>query len=204
MYPVLLVHGIYDSGRRFTKLQAALSTRGFNPIYAMDILPPDASISMEAMGAQVQAAVHELRQSTGASKVNIVAFSMGALAVRYFLQRLNGRALVRRFISLAGPHHGTLTAYLGWKVGSRQMRPGSSFLQDLNAEADPWGDVEVFSFRSTYDMTIIPSKSSLLPHAHNHAYNVLFHHWMVSDRKVIEAIAQALANDHCERNNKHR
>jgi triacylglycerol lipase len=191
-FPVLLVHGIYDTGARFRKMQAVLSARGFSPIHAMNIIPPDASIPMEAMGAQVLAAVQALRQSTGTPKVDIIAFSMGTLAVRYFLQRLGGRNLVRRFISLAGPHHGTLTAYFWRNVGSRQMRPGSTFLQELNAETDPWGDVEVFSFWSPLDRMVIPPKSSLLPRAQNRAFRVWLHPWILSDGDVIEAVVQSL------------
>jgi len=191
-YPVLLVHGIFDTGARFSKMQAALHARGFNPVRAMNIVPSDASISMEAMAGQIQAEVRALLQSIGAEKVDIVAFSMGSLAVRYFLQRLAGRTVVRRFISLAGPHHGTLTAYLGRGAGSRQMRPKSEFLRELNAEADPWGDVEMFSFWSPYDRTVIPPSSSILPQAQNRAFSVLLHPWMVSDRQVIDAVTDAL------------
>jgi triacylglycerol lipase len=191
-HPVLFVHGIFDSGARFGKMQAALSARGFNAMVAMNIAPPDASISMEAMAAQVQTAVHAFQQSTDAAKVDIVAFSMGTLAVRYFLQRLGGRDIVKRFISISGPHHGTWTAYLGWNIGSRQMQPGSAFLQELNSEPNPWGDVKVFSFWTPYDRTIIPPHSSLLPGAQNRTFNVLIHHWMLSDKQVIDAVVEAL------------
>jgi triacylglycerol lipase len=191
-YPILLVHGILDTGRRFSKMQAALSAHGFDPLHAMNIIPPDASISMEAMAGQVQAEVRALQQSTGAAKVDIVAFSMGTLVVRYFLQKMGGRADIRHFVSISGPHHGTWTAYLGWNVGSRQMRPGSAFLQKLNSESDPWGDVKVFSFWTPHDRTIIPPSSSILPDAQNRSFNVLIHHWMLSDKQVIEAVVEAL------------
>ena len=63
--PVLLVHGIDDSGAKFRKMRAALQARGFAHVLAMDIIPPDASISMEAMGAQVQEAAGRLMQTAG-------------------------------------------------------------------------------------------------------------------------------------------
>ena len=193
MYPVLLVHGIDDTGTRFRQMRAALLTRGFSPVYAMDIIPSDASISIEAMGNQVLDAVRKLQQTTPAQKVDVVAFSMGALAVRYFLQRQGGRSMVRRFISIAGPHHGTLSAYLCQNVGCFQIRPGSDLLHDLNADMDPWGDVKVSSFWSPLDLMVIPATSSLLVRAHNRAFIVILHPWMVSDKRVIEAVAQTLA-----------
>ena len=84
----------------------------------MNIIPPDASIALEAMGEQVVAGVRACQEEAGTQKVDIVAFSMGALAARHFLHCLDGRASVRRFVSVSGPHHGTVTAYLGWRTGT--------------------------------------------------------------------------------------
>ncbi len=121
-----------------------------------------------------------------------MAYSMGALAVRYFLHWLDGRFIVRRFVSLAGPHHGTWMAHLRQNVGSRQMRPDSQFLRELNAEGDKWGDVDVYSFWSPLDLMVLPATSSVLDHAHNRAYSVLFHPWITSDQRVMEAVVQTL------------
>lgn len=191
-YPVLLVHGLDDTASLFRKMRAELQRRGLRPVHAMDILPSDGSISFEAMGLQVRAAAQALLQSSGAAKVDIVAYSMGALAVRQFLQRQGGRTCVRRFISLAGPHHGTLMAYLRWNIGCRQMRPGSAWLRDLNADADPWGEVQVFSFWTPLDGMVLPSSGSRLPHARLRTFWVWLHPWMVSDPRVIGAVAETL------------
>lgn len=193
VYPVLLVHGIDDTNTRFKQMRAVLLTRGFSPVYAMDIIPSDASVSIEAMGSQVLETVRKLQQTTHVQKVDIVAYSMGTLAVRYFLQRQSGRSMVRRFISIAGPHHGTLSAYLRQNIGSLQMRPGSALLHDLNSDIDPWGDVQVSSFWSPLDLMVFPATSSRLVRAHNRAFIVILHPWMVSDKRVIEAVAQTLA-----------
>ena len=108
------------------------------------------------MGEQIRDNVIKLLQQTGAAQVDIVAYSMGALAVRHFLQCLKGRSSVRRFISLAAPQHGTLTAYLRQNVGSRQMRPGSPFLRNLNAKDNQLGDVELYSFWTPLDLMVLP------------------------------------------------
>ena len=161
-YPILLVHGIDDSGARFSRMKAALVGRGLGPVRAMDIVPSDASISIEGMASQVRDAACALQRKTCAPRIDLVAFSMGALVARYFLQRQGGRSVVRRFISIAGPHHGTLIAYLRQNEGSRQMRPGSALLRGLNADVNPWGDVEVFSFWTPLDLMVIPATSSRL------------------------------------------
>lgn len=191
-YPVLLVHGIDDNHTRLGRISAALTAHGISPVFAMDILPPDGSISIESMGEQVLNAVRQLQQTALSPKVDIVAYSMGALAVRHFLQRQGGQALVRRFISIAGPHHGTLVAYLRSGIGISQMRLGSSLIRDLNQDSLPWGNVEVFSFWTPLDLTIIPAKSARLYGAHNRSFIVPLHPLMVYDGRVIAAVQQIL------------
>lgn len=196
--PVLLVHGVDDNNKRFGRMRKALSAqvwRGASPLllHAMDILPNNASISIEAMGKQVLDEATQLQMSANDARIDIVAFSMGALATRYFIQRLGGKDRVRRFVSLSGPHHGTLSAYLRQNTGSRQMRPGSLLLQDLNADADPWGAVEVFAFWSRLDLMIFPANSSSLPHAQQRLFNVPLHFLMITDHQVIRAVVQALS-----------
>jgi triacylglycerol esterase/lipase EstA (alpha/beta hydrolase family) len=192
-YPVLLVHGIDDNHTRLGRISTALLVHGFAPVSAMDIVPPDGSISIENMGEQVLNAVRQLQQTALSPKVDIVAYSMGVLAARHFLQRQGGQAMVRRFISIAGPHHGTLAAYMRQGKGVRQMRPGSALIQDLNNDRAPWGDVEVFSFWTPLDLTIIPASSARLPGARNRSFIVPMHPLMVYDRRVIAAILQILA-----------
>jgi triacylglycerol lipase len=192
MFPVLLVHGIDDTCARFNKMRTSLQAYGYNIIEGLNLIPHDGSIPFSIMGKQVRDGVRTLLQKTNTAKVDIVAHSMGTLAVRYFLQKLEGHSLVRRFISLAGPHHGTLTAYFRQNVGCQQMRPASPFLQDLNSNSAQWGDVQVYSFWTPLDLMILPPTSSLLNGAYNQSFNVLLHPWMATDLKVIEAVAQTL------------
>jgi triacylglycerol esterase/lipase EstA (alpha/beta hydrolase family) len=173
-------------------MRRVLQDRGFDPVHAMNITPSDASITFQVMGEQVMDAVRACQEAAGTQKVDVVAFSMGALAARYALDNLGGRSCVRRFISVSGPHHGTLSAYFGWKDGTKQMRPSSRFLRDLNAQGGRWGDVEVFSFWSPFDLAILPAASSVLEGADNRVFRVAMHHQMLSDDRVIEAVVQAL------------
>jgi triacylglycerol lipase len=193
MHPVLLVHGINDTGARFDKMRSVLQARGFGPVHAMNITPSDGSITLEVMAEQVMGEVRALKETADTQQIDIVAFSMGALATRYALHSLGGRSSVRRFVSVSGPHHGTLNAYFSWKAGTKQMRPGSRFLRDLDASGDRWADVEVFSFWSPFDLVVIPASSSALEGADNRTFRVALHHQMLSDERVIEAVIQALA-----------
>lgn len=192
-FPVLLIHGIDDRGIRFKRMQAAFEQNGIAPVVAMDIQPNDASIPLEAMALQVQAVVESLLQSSRAAQVDIVAYSMGSLAGRYFLQRLGGQRQVRRFIAIAGPQQGTYMAYMRQNVGCRQMRPGSAFLQDLNGDQDPWGAVQVVCFWTPFDLMMLPCTTSRLPGVYNRAFFVPIHPLMLSSPAVIRAVIQTLA-----------
>jgi triacylglycerol esterase/lipase EstA (alpha/beta hydrolase family) len=186
--PVLCVHGIWDTSAVFSSMQAALRDRGFGQVVALDLVPNDGSADIPALAKQVAAAADAL----GGGPLDVVGFSMGALVSRYWLQRMGGRERVRRFISISGPHRGTITAMLSGKPGPKQMRPNSALLNGLFADQDPWGRCEVHAFWTPFDLIIVPSGSSALPGARERKFNVPFHPMMLSDRNVISAVAEVL------------
>ncbi len=191
--PVLLVHGIDDSHRAFASMQEQLSRAGFQNVEALDFSPNDGSCGIPALASQVDAAVERLRERTGAPKVDVVAFSMGTLATRFYLMRLGGKARVRTFVSLSGPHHGTWMGYLRWNHGAEQMRPNSPLLTDLAKDEGDWGEVKVVSLWTPLDLMIVPPSSSALKGAVHQTFPVLAHPLMLSDARVLTAVEQALA-----------
>lgn len=184
----MLAHGIWDSSARFRNMRAALLERGLGPVFAMDFSPRDASIPFQEMGNQVQEAVERLLGESDAGEVDIVAFSMGALAARYYIQRLGGSKVVRKFISISAPHHGSLLAWFSSKPGVKQIRPGSDFLQGLHRDPDPWKGVEGISFWTLLDLMILPCWSSYLQAVPNRVFLVPVHPWMLTTRRVIKAV----------------
>jgi triacylglycerol lipase len=192
--PILLLHGMDDWSGRFEKMRRGLVAHGLGPIEAMDFHPRDGSITIEAMGEQVQAAVEQTLQSHNAQKLDIVGFSMGALVARYFIQRMDGGGQVRRFVSISGPQHGTYTAFLPfWRASVPQMRPKSDLLRDLNSDPDPWGSIQVYSFWTPLDLTIQPPKSAYLEGSVARTFPVVLHPLMIVSPGVIEAVAEALS-----------
>jgi assimilatory nitrate reductase catalytic subunit len=101
---------------------------------------------------------------------------------------------VRRFISISTPHDGTWTAFLLGNSGARQMRPGSSFLRDLNHDASMLDRLHVTSIWTPLDLTIVPARSSMLPIGRAIRVHVAAHAWMVTDRRVIRLVLQALSD----------
>jgi triacylglycerol lipase len=192
-HPVLLVHGLWDSSVRIAPLARGLASRGIGPIACVDLVPSDGRAPIAVLGEQVAASADALRVEHAAPRIDLVGFSMGALACRYYLQRCGGAAFARRFISISGPHRGTLTAYALPFAGVRQMRPGSELLLGLERDPAPFGDVQVHCIYTPYDLMVVPATSALLTGAHStHRVPISFHRWMLRDRRVLDLVATLL------------
>lgn len=187
--PVILVHGIWDSSQVFAQLQQHLEAQGFT-VYSLDLRPPDGSLPLDALAQQLD----EFVQQTIAPEqsFNLVGFSMGGIVSRYYLQRLDGLRRVRRFITIASPHQGTILAWLSRKPGAKQMHPFSRFLNDLNQDIDCLQQVRFTSIWTPLDLMIVPAWSSLVPSAQTHAVLVPLHKWMIEDTRVFAKIMAAL------------
>jgi triacylglycerol lipase len=192
--PVLVVHGLWDSRRRIAPLVRGLRARGAPHVHSFDLWPSDGRATMAELARQVRAEAQALLREHSCRRIDVIGFSMGALASRYYLQRCGGRDHVRRFVSVSGPHAGTWTAFALPFPGVREMRPGSALLRELAADSDPFGDVEVHCIYTPFDLTIRPPESSVLPGARSvHRLSVPLHRWMVWYPSVLDTVAQTLA-----------
>ncbi|WP_254626522.1 triacylglycerol lipase [Myxococcus sp. CA039A] len=192
--PVLLVHGIGDDASAFDLLRRRLELEGWPHVHALSMVPNNGSEGIPVLARQVAREAEALRARTGARRVDVVGFSMGALVTRYWVQLLGGRLVVRRFVSISGPHAGTGLAFLGRGKGVAQMRPGSRLLRALQQDPRPWGSTEVHSFWTPWDLTILPASSSRLPGASERTFPVLLHPWMLTDPRVLDSVVDVLGS----------
>jgi triacylglycerol esterase/lipase EstA (alpha/beta hydrolase family) len=191
--PVLLVHGLWDSLTRIDPLVQGLRARGIERVVGFDLQPSSGRVPITELARQVAAQADALRRESGAQQIDLLGFSMGALAARCYLQQGGGRDHVRRFISISGPHAGTLTAFALPFAGMRDMRPQSALLRALEAEADPFGTVEVHCIYTPLDLMIVPATSSILRGAHSiHRVPIPLHRWMIRDPRVLDLVAGLL------------
>ncbi len=191
--PVLLVHGIWDTGAKLDRMRRGLEREGIGPVEALDLVPNDGRAPILALAAQVERAVDELAGGAGSERVDVVGFSMGALVTRAFVQRLSGKRRVRRFVSISGPHAGTMTAWALPFAGTRDMRPRSALLEDLARDPDPWGEVEVHVLFTPYDLMIVPPTSSRLRGARSETrLPIALHRWMIEHERAIAHVARLL------------
>ncbi|NLV56484.1 MAG: alpha/beta fold hydrolase [Acidimicrobiales bacterium] len=121
--------------------------------------------------AKLRDRVNALKARTGASKVDLVAHSMGGLVSRYYVKNLGGSAHVDSLIMLGTPNYGTSIANiasfltLGTCIGitaCQQMAIGSSFLNALNAGDDTIGNVRYTSIATSVDLIVTPYTTSFL------------------------------------------
>lgn len=186
---MLLVHGIWDTGAVMSTMRLSLLEAGAPAVHAIDLSPSDGSAPIPELSRQVRERAEHLGE-----RIDLVGFSMGAIVARYFVQRLGGRERVRRFVAISGPQRGTVHARLGRGAGIRDMRPGSRLLRDLDADPDPFGEVDVLVYYTPFDLMILPATSSRLSHARvERRFPVLMHRFMQTDPRVLASLARDLS-----------
>lgn len=158
--------------------------------HAFDLAPPDGSLGLEELALQVD----RYANTNLPSKYQLISFSMGGLVSRYYLQRLGGLKRVDKFITLATPHYGTITAYARFNEAARQMRPNSPFLQDLNRDITQLQEISFSSIWTPFDLMIIPANSSHVASANNLQVPVLMHPWMLISPNCWKAIHKILSS----------
>ena len=186
---VVLVHGFLENGNTYRMLRTRLEKRGF------ECLVPRLKHS-DGRGGLANLAVH-LKQDIDAKfgpeqPISIVAFSMGGLVSRHYLQELGGAARCENLITISSPHHGTKAAFLYPSQGATEMRPGSAFLTSLRRSQDRLGKMPVASYRTPMDLVILPTDSSIWDGAENYQFPVVLHPLMLTSRPVLEDIERRL------------
>jgi triacylglycerol lipase len=187
--PILLVHGINDTGAVFDKMMLYLQKQGWS-VYTLDLLPNNGVVSLDKLAEQVADYVAITFKPD--QQLDLVGFSMGGIVSRYYIQRLRGIERVQRFITISSPHQGTLTALLSRLPGCIQMRPHSPLLKDLNSDVEMLKRLEFTSIWTPFDLMIFPAQNSHIPLGREVVIPVALHPWMLKDSRVLAVVAEAL------------
>lgn len=181
--PVVLLHGTDSSAYAdFSGLAPTLVRQGFC-VYAINY---GGAVGATTFGTEdiragapaVRAFVDQVREWTGADRVDIVGYSQGATVGRYVVNRLGAAAVTDRWIGLAPPSHGSTFYGLGLltripgvsqlvspKPVNRSMLQqvaGSEFLRELNSPTETVPGVRYLTIRTAVDEVIQPSTSGVL------------------------------------------
>lgn len=184
---VVLVHGIFQSGRIFAPLVRKLEAQGCECLVPK-LTPADARQGIEPLAEQLKAAIDQRWGDSG--KVHIVAHSMGGLISRHYLQNLGGHARCQSLTTLATPHHGTLAAWCYPGKGATQMRRGSAFLTNLKTTEHRLRGIALRSYYTPMDLIILPYKSSEWNIAENRSVCAPAHPLVLFAPRVVRHVLQ--------------
>ena len=187
---ILLLHGIFDSGRIFAPMIAVLEAKGYR-CFAPSFVPADAREGIEPLAHFVAQYVAEhlpLNQAFA-----LVGFSMGGIVGRYYLQHLGGAARVRVFFTISSPHAGSLWSYVYPGLGARDLRPQSALLASLQASEAKLEGLLIHNYWTSLDLTVFPAVNCCWGRADSEQdVGGLWHRWMVKHPKVLAGIVRQL------------
>lgn len=150
--PVLLLHGFGMNRTQWVWLGRRLAKLDLGPVYGRTYFSPR---SIAANAAHLRRMVDEILARENATKVDIVAHSLGGLVARYYIERMGGADRVGCLVTIASPHRGTKLGRLGLVTAARELIVGLPF------EAQPVG-VRYVGIWSPDDAIVQPAESASL------------------------------------------
>jgi triacylglycerol lipase len=182
---VVLVHGFLDTGWVYRRMRLRLERQGA-VCFVPRLRPNDGRGGLARLAANLK---RDIDATFGPDeKVRIVAFSMGGLVSRHYLQVLGGAVRCEKLLTISSPHHGTRSAWFYPTQGARDMRPGSAFLRRLQSTEETLRGVQLVSYHTPMDLMILPATSSVWAPALNLDFPVLLHPLMLSDEDVLSDV----------------
>src|ERR1051325_5947724 len=110
MEPILFVHGYLESASLWNTMIGRFEKDGYPKSYLSAYTYNTSQSNKVDAEKEVKSHVESLLKATGASKVDIIAHSMGSLNTRWYIKFDGGESKVDDWVSLGGPNHGTETA----------------------------------------------------------------------------------------------
>ena len=185
--PVLLVPGWLDTGQDLDWLEDRLVEAGWPAEHVRAVTFDDPAGSNREHAVELDVVARSVLRTTGADSLDIVAFSMGGLATRWYL-RFGDPVPVRRIAFIATPHRGTMAAHLAWGESRREMLPDSPFLDSLNAGPALPPGVEAMTVRTQIETHVIPEESATLPGVPDHELCCSTHSGLLEDEEAFAIV----------------
>ena len=163
--PVVMIHGYFSNRGYFGPLVRRLESHGVGPIFTPNF--PSAFTTIEHYVEQLARFMEETCEASGQPQVVLIAHSMGGLVARAYLCT-HGARRIRKLITIASPHNGTVHARLGSGPNAKQMERASQFIEELcRKEGEKGPDCGLTSVYTPHDNLVAPQDTSRLPWARN-------------------------------------
>src|SRR3954452_22668994 len=187
--PILFVHGYVESASLWNTMIGRFEKDGYAKS-SLSAYSYNTSQSNKIDAEEVKTKVEALLKTTGATKVDMIAHSMGSLNSRWYIKFLGGEAKVDDWVSLGGPNHGTEFANLCGSTSCVEMRIGSKFLGELNAGDETPGIFNYGTWWSPCDEIINPDSSVALTGATNTKTACLSHTALTTDETIYKGVRE--------------
>lgn len=188
--PILFVHGWSGSSSNWNTMVSRFEKDGWPKSHLSTYSYSTSQSNKVSAEKEVKPRVESLLKATGATKVDIVAHSMGSLNSRWYIKFLGGESSVDEWVSLGGPNHGTTTANFCFSTACVEMRPNSTFLNELNAGDETPGAVNYGTWWSPCDEIINPDSSVSLSGATNTETACISHNALLTDGAVYNGVRE--------------
>jgi len=190
-HPVILVHGIFDSGKRFGTLKRNLEKAGYE-CHTPNLKPKCAAHGLAPL--QKQLGQYMDKHLPADQSFHLVGYSMGGVIARSYLSESSRAQQCLSLSTLATPHHGSYLARLYPCQGGRDLSNDSAFIQALNKKKRSYHK-NTLSIRNPIDGVILPSTSSELAGADNQSVTSPFHPFILINKKARLLVLQHLQNN---------
>jgi triacylglycerol lipase len=181
--PILFVHGWNASSSTWNTMVSRFKNDGWTSAELANWSYNYRQSNATTAGI-IKQKVDSILAATGATKVDIITHSMGALSARYYIRNLGGDGKVDALVTLGGANHGTSTANFCFDTSCFEMRPNSTFVTNLNSTDETWGSPRYFTWWSPCDEVINPQSSALLDGAANTKTVCMWHSNLHEDAGV--------------------
>ncbi|MGW1929610.1 esterase/lipase family protein [Streptomyces sp. NPDC001919] len=189
--PVVFVHGYNADPGVWGGLREDFKADGYTDAELFSFGYDTHRSVNEVLSGRLAAYVEDVKRRTGAARVDLVSHSFGSLVTRWYAKYdPAGPASVAHWVSLAGPNHGTATAWACalWDQACRDMTPGSYVQKGLASGDETPGDVRYATWWSDCDEVVNPDDSVPLAGATNNAAGCLAHNDFLGDDTVSRGV----------------
>jgi triacylglycerol lipase len=129
--PIIFVHGYANTTGVWDTMVSRFKASGYPAAKLYRFGYNSYAYNDTQIGSQLKTFATNVRSQNGNAAISIVAHSNGGLVSRAYRVFNSGASQMRRFVTLGTPHLGTQNAYSCFSPICYDMRPGSSFLNNL-------------------------------------------------------------------------
>jgi triacylglycerol lipase len=159
--PIIFVHGLYHNHTAWYLYLRWFRRWGWEHATAINLRGKFRSIQnyVQLLTEEVERVLAD----TGSGQVDLGGHSMGGLVIRSYLANDSAEEKVRRVVTLGSPHHGSKLTVFGVGEATKEMRPGSAFLEKLNKAGIQLLEANRFySIYTIVDNMVLPNDSPKL------------------------------------------